>query len=68
MSEFFKIDTPSGYLYAHYTQVKIVKNRMGIMLYASQNLSLQLNDEEAQRFMDELSKFPKGKNGDNRDD
>lgn len=57
MSEFVNITTPSGYLFVHYTNIKIMKKDGAIHAYFGDGVVLQMDDQEASELIGKLEKL-----------
>lgn len=58
MSEFVNITTPGGYLFVHYTKIKLVKKDGMIHGYFGDGVMLGMEQDEAIELMSKLDKLP----------
>lgn len=57
MSVFINFTTPSGYLFVHYTKIKVVKKDGHIHAYLGDGVMLEMDDGEALELIEKLKKL-----------
>lgn len=63
MSEFIYFTTPNGYLFVHYTKIKLVKKDGSIHAYFGDGVTIPMNDQEASELMWKLEKLSNSNRG-----
>lgn len=62
MSEFIYFATPDGYIFVHYTKIKVVKDG-AIYAYLGDGVMLPMDDQEASDLMLKLEKLSNSNRG-----
>lgn len=64
MTEFISIvGTGGDYCFAHYTQIRIIKNKDGYVAWVANNTHIGLSEEEAEKCIEKLNKISSEKEG-----